>query len=196
MPDDISQLRKLRDCWQFLGFPGGRKVDVLFLCSNLKVTGALNLRVFGPSQQSTVSHSAISPGWPGEDFCWTAWKPEWVRLKDPAKHQLGFILGSDWLCCLLEVWHEEVILPFKFHCPQMKSGVDNSCLPTYSKSPPYKLSSCKLSKMWRGVRMSDHASQFRCPVYIVTCASCTRGCAFVCFAVQNCMEYSSMIFLF
>ena len=158
MPDDISQLRKLQDFWQCLEFPGGRKVDVLFLFSNLKVTGALSLKVFGPSQQSTVSHSTISPGWPGEDFSWTAWKPEWGRLKDPAKHQLSFILGSDWLCCLLEMWPKEVILPFRFHCPQMKSGVDSSRLLTYRKSPPYKLSSCRLSKMWMGVRRSNHAS--------------------------------------
>ena len=63
----------------------------------------------------------------------------------------------------------------------------------YSKSPTCEPFTCKLSKMWMCICMSNHllvhASGWHCHM----CASSTNGCVFVYFTAQYYIEYSIFI---
>ena len=78
--------------------------------------------------------------------------------------------------------------------PLLLAAFDNAqpqcCQQHYSKSPTYKPSSCKHSKIQS--RQLVHVSGIHCHV----CVACTRGCAFVCFTVQCSREDSSTASLF
>ena len=60
-------------------------------------------------------------------------------------------------------------------------GLHRWILPNiYSKFPTYEPSSCRLSKMWMHVHMSNYASQFMHPVCIVTCMHYLEVFVFLC----------------
>lgn len=126
LPDDISQLRKLLNCWQLLGLLRGRGGGCFIFMLNpfihyrdFEFTGPWLLSLWhGISECHSLS--------PGEDFSWTSLKPEWgckrlnMQLREQGTGQ-GCILSSEPGCTLRWVCDtEKLFFPSGLSVPKWK----------------------------------------------------------------------------